>query len=169
MKQIVLILVLLIAMVGQTIAQNNNRVNATKKANKRQNTHIVDSLKKVIRQQNKIIIENYEYISAQEQQLYTKYVKIARKSELLSTGLITKGNQMRGNNVNYSRLSPELFQPFDIRNTEIKIPSSRFKILTPTSKEFYKVEIKDSLSSVLHILDPERFWYASNYLIIQTY
>ncbi len=70
MKQIVLILVLLIAIVGQTIAQNN-RVNATKKASKRQNTHIVDSLKKVIRQQDKIIIENYEYISAQEQQLYT--------------------------------------------------------------------------------------------------
>ena len=122
----------------------------------------------VIESQGETVRQQEEIIETQDNMLNEGFIKIGTKKELSAAGLLDKGNLFKKKKVNYSGVDPRLFQAVDIRHaTEIPLPTTKVKILTPMPKESYVVTSEGG-SPVLRILDPPKFWGVSSYLIVQT-
>ena len=120
----------------------------------------------VNKRQRDMISSQRDMISAQDDIINQGFVKIASKSELKESGLLT-GGFLKKKQVDYSMVEKNKFFTIDIRKvTEIDINSKHPKILTNVPEDSYLLE-RNGDKTKLRIIDPERFWSVSKYLIIQ--
>ena len=114
-------------------------------------------------------IDNQEAaLTSKDNQLNEAFVKMGPKKELKKLGLLSGGSLLKKSKVDYDNMDKKLFQRIDIRSTKrIEIPYKKAKILTAVPSGSYSMEQRDDYNYLV-ILDPDRFWSVSNYLIIQT-
>lgn len=121
----------------------------------------VTKMQNVQDEQQNTIAEQESKIQKQEEKINNAYVLIASKKQLKSKGLLS-GGFLKKKKVDYSNIDLSAFQKIDIRKTlTIPVPQ-KYKILTPVPAGSYSVS-----GGTLKILNPEKFWSASNFLIIQ--
>ena len=117
--------------------------------------------------QQQVISSQSQMLQTQDEMLYEGYVIAGKRSELKDKGLLKSGF-LRKSKVDISTLNKKHFKTIDIReNTEITLNSANPKIMTQMPEESYSIE-KKGKTSVLHIIDPDKFWSISKYLIIAT-
>lgn len=136
----------------------------------RKNISMLTSQVKQISEEKEVqaqtIQEQQVTIDRQTEQMNKGYIKIASKKELKSSGLLT-GGFLKKSQVDYSKVDLNNFQPVDIRVFKsINLPQ-KYKILSPVPNGSYKIEATSD-GNVLQIIDSEKFWSVSNFLIIQT-
>jgi hypothetical protein len=116
--------------------------------------------------QAETIQEQQETIEQQTEKLNSGYIRIASKKELKESGLLI-GGFLKKTKVDYSKIDLSKFQLVDTRTLKrINIPR-KAKILSPVPGGSYSIE-NGSNEDVIQILDSEKFWSVSNFLIIQT-
>ena len=115
--------------------------------------------------QAQTIQEQKETIDRQTQQIYKGYVIIATKKELKSSGLLT-GGFLKKSHIDYSKIDLNQFQIIDIRTYKSTYLPEKYKIISTVPAGSYNIE-KLSDSNILHIIDPDKFWSVSKFLIIQ--
>lgn len=117
--------------------------------------------------QQQVISSQSQMLQTQDEMLYEGYVIAGKRSELKDKGLLKSGF-LRKSKVDISTLNKKHFKTIDIReNTEITLNSANPKIMTQMPEESYSIEKKGN-TSVLHIINPDKFWSVSKFLIIAT-
>ena len=129
-------------------------------------TSRVQHMTEVQESQEQTIHDQQQTINEQEQKLNNAYVRIGSKRELKDAGLLS-GGFLKKKKVDYSNIDLSQFQTIDVRTTKtINLPK-KVKILTPVIEGSYTLE-QNANGSVLNIINPDKFWSASNILIILT-
>ena len=119
-------------------------------------------------EQQELIEQQGNIMQEQDNAINEAFVKIASKSELKKTGLLSGGNILKKSKVDYASIDKSLFQKIDTRVvTEIVINAKKPKVLTQVPADTY-ILVKDGNKNILRITDPARFWNVSKFLIIQT-
>jgi chromosome segregation ATPase len=119
--------------------------------------------------QEQVITSQTQMLQKQDDQINEGFVKIGTKDELKNAGLLTKKFLTR-TKLNAAEIDKNQFRSIDIRNvTSLDINSgSEPKIWTQIPSDSYILEKKSKGKWLLNIIDQERFWSVSKYLIIQT-
>ncbi len=118
-------------------------------------------------EQQQVISSQNHILQTQDEMLNEGYIKTGTKSELKDAGLL-KGGFMRKSKLDISTIDKIQFKTIDIRvTTEISLNSGNPKILTQMPDDSYSIE-KKGKTSTLRIINPDKFWSISKYLIIQT-
>ena len=100
-------------------------------------------------------------ISTQDKQLNAAWFVFGTKKELKEQNIIKDGEVLRSN------FNREYFTKIDIRvDKEIKLYSSKAKLLTAHPAGTYTLEKDAQKQYVLRITDPQQFWSTSKYLVI---
>ena len=116
-----------------------------------------------IMQQQEMIQQQKETIQQQMNKLSSGYVKIGTKRTLKSLGLLSGGSK---NKTAFANADLSMFEKVDIGSTLTMDLPAKAKILSPVPAGSYQL-VKSQYGVTLNILDPERFWSISNFLIIQ--
>lgn len=116
-----------------------------------------------IMQQQEMIQQQKETIQQQMNKLSSGYVKIGTKRTLKSLGLLSGGSK---NKTAFANADLSMFEKVDIGSTLTMDLPAKAKILSPVPAGSYQF-VKSQYGVTLNILDPERFWSISNFLIIQ--
>ncbi len=103
-----------------------------------------------------------ETISKQDAQINSAWYVFGTKKELQEQNILQKGKVLRSNfNKNY-------FTKIDIRtDREIKLYSKKVEMLTSHPAGSYTLQPDAQQQYVLRITNPQQFWSASKYLVIQ--
>lgn len=137
--------------------------------NKKSISTLADQVKNLGEEKNEqaqTIQQQKETINEQNDKLNNAYIKIGKKSELKSLGLLSSGF-LKKTKVDYSNIDLSLFQCIDIRSTKtINLPK-KVKIHTTIPKDSYKIENNGAGGNTLIITNSAKFWSISNFLIIQ--
>ena len=113
-----------------------------------------------------LIVSQQETIISQDASLHTAYIKIGTKKELKEAGLLT-GGFLKKTKVDFTKIDKSLFKAVDIREVEkIDIPARKAELMTPQPKDSYRID-KVNNNNVLSIINPEKFWGVSDFVIIQ--
>lgn len=105
-------------------------------------------------------------VSDQDATIHRGYYIIGSKAKLEQEGLLSTGF-LKKSKVDFSNINKQQFREVDIRNTtEITINSKKPKIRTQMPEDSYVMEEKGDMT-VLKIIDTDRFWSISKFLIIQ--
>ena len=162
----------IIASLKQQLAQKDEEIAQLRKQVDDQNVDI-NSLKENVenlRQRNEmqagLIVSQQETILSQDASLNTAYIKIATKKDLKEAGLLT-GGFLKKTKVDFTKIDKSLFRAVDIREIEkIDIPAEKAKVMTPQPENSYRID-KIGKNNVLSIVNPEKFWGVSNFVIIE--
>jgi len=101
-------------------------------------------------------------IDTQDKQLNTAWYACGTKSELKDHRILDGGKVLQGN------FDKGYFTKVDIRlDKEIKLYSKSAKLLTTHPTSSYTLEQDANKQYILRINDPETFWSASKYLVVQ--
>ena len=101
-------------------------------------------------------------ISQQTQDLNTAWYVFGTKKELKEQGILQSGEVLKGN------FNKHYFTKIDIRvDKEIKLMSRDARLLTSHPAGSYTLQPDANKLYVLRIENPEQFWSASKYLVIQ--
>lgn len=101
-------------------------------------------------------------ISQQTQELNTAFYVFGTKKELKEQGILQSGEVLKGN------FNKQYFTKIDIRvDKEIKLMSRDARLLTSHPAGSYTLLRDANKLYVLRIVNPEQFWSASKYLVIQ--
>lgn len=134
----------------RTVAQLTNKVQEISAANEAQ---------------EQTIAQQQETIDQYAEQMSKGYVKIASKNDLKAAGLLSTGFLKKAK-VDYSNIDLSQFEVVDTRTFKtIELPK-KYKILTSVPSDSYTI-VKTSDGNILQVLDTEKFWSVSNFLIIQ--
>lgn len=128
-------------------------------------TQQVQQMDKEQQAQTETINQQQEIISQQQDQLNNAYIKIGSKQELKRLGLL-KGGFLKKSKLDYSQIDLSIFTKVDIRTTQTLSLPPKAKILTAVPQDSYSL-VKDSTECTLNILDINKFWSVSKFLIIQ--
>lgn len=113
-------------------------------------------------EQQEVIASQNKMLQTQDDIMNEGYILIASKKGLKELGILKRSK------VDYSKIDRSQFKTIDIRLvTEMDINAKKPKILSQMPEDSYVIEKKPNKSSVLRILDPNKFWSVSKYLIIQ--
>ena len=116
--------------------------------------------------QEEAIAAKDDMMQQQDNAIHEGFYMIASKSQLKDAGLLT-GGFLKKSKIDYSNVNKNLFRSIDIREvTEININSKTPKILTQVPEDSYQLETNGN-KSVIRILDYNKFWSVSKFLIIQ--
>ncbi len=101
-------------------------------------------------------------IKTQDQDLHSAWYVFGTKKELKEQNILQSGEVLKGNfNKNY-------FTKIDIRvDKEIKLMSRDARLLTNHPAGSYTLQRDANKQYVLRIVNPDQFWSASKYLVIQ--
>lgn len=103
-----------------------------------------------------------ETINAQDKQLHTAWFVFGTKKELREQQILDGNKVLRGN------FNKDYFTKVDIRvDKEIKLYSRSAKMLTSHPSSSYTLQRDANKQYVLRITDPQQFWSASKYLVVQ--
>lgn len=117
-------------------------------------------------EQAQTIQAQQEAIDRQTEKLNTGYIKIASKKELKKSGLLSSGF-LKKSKIDYSKIDLSSFKSVDIRTFKsINIPK-KAKIISYIPDGSYSIE-SGSSEDIIQILNSDKFWSVSNFLIIQT-
>ena len=113
-----------------------------------------------------LIVSQAETISSQDASIHTAYIKIGTKEELKKLGLLT-GGFLNKTKVDFTNINESLFKAVDTRSVDkIDIPAKKAKVMTPQPKDSYRIDqVQKTL--VLSVVNPDKFWGISNFVIIQ--
>lgn len=96
----------------------------------------------------------------------TAYYVAGTAKELKDAGIIS-GGFLKKTKVNFESLDRTLFETIDIRTTkQFTIEARKVKVLSGAPSDSYTIT-RDGNLCVLTILDVERFWGVSRYLVLQ--
>lgn len=124
------------------------------------------SLNTTIKGQKEEIQGQKEVITSQTNKMNEAFVKIATKKELKDAGLL-EGGFLQKKKVNINGVDKKLFQQVDIRTYKtITINSKNPKIKSQMPEDSYTL-VSNGTTTTLTIIDAERFWSITNFLIIQ--
>ena len=122
----------------------------------------LESLNENIDQLNENVNALQDTNAQQDQQLHAAWYAIGSKSELKDHRILKSGRVLEG------EYDASFFKQVDIRQlTTLPLYSKKAEILTSHPAGSYSLERDDNRLYVLQILDPQRFWSASKYLVIQ--
>ena len=77
------------------------------------------------------------------------------------------GGFLKKTKVDFTKIDKSLFRAVDIRDVEkIDIPAEKAKVMTPQPENSYRID-KIGKNNVLSIINPEKFWGVSNFVIIE--
>ena len=144
----------------QIIAQGE-RITAQENTITKQNENI-SSLNSEVDAQKAENTRKAETIASQDKSLNTAYYVFGTKSELKEQNILVKGKVLQDNyNKNY-------FKQIDIRNVkEIKLYSKSAEMLTVHPSGSYTLQKDMNNQYVLKIVDAQKFWSTSKYLVVQ--
>lgn len=101
-------------------------------------------------------------IDSQDKQIHTAWYACGTKDELKNHRILEGGKVLQGN------FDKGYFTKIDIRlDKEIKLYSKSAKLLTSHPASSYTLEQDANKQHTLRINDPETFWAASKYLVVQ--
>ena len=137
-------------------------------------TNRVDSLNTQTTAQASTIEDQKQKIENQGDVMNTAYVASGTAKDLMAKNVIKKEGGLLGigavETLNRS-VSKDLLRPIDIRNTySIPIESKKVELVTNHPKDSYQL-VQDSTKhqvDKLVILDPNKFWQSSKYLVMIT-
>ena len=162
----------IIATMKQQLAQKDEEIANLRQLVDDKNTDIsrlkenVATLKQRSEMQAGLIVSQQETILAQDAKIKTAYLKIATKKELKEQGLLTQKFLGKAK-VDFANLDKSLFKAIDKAETsKIEIPAKKAKLVTPQPGDSYRID-KVQSSNVLTIINPEKFWGVSDFVIIQ--
>ena len=162
----------IIASLKQQLAQKDEEIAQLRKQVDDQNVDInslkenVENLRQHNEMQAGLIVSQQETILSQDAALNTAYIKIATKKDLKEAGLLT-GGFLKKTKVDFTKIDKSLFRAVDIREIEkIDIPAEKAKVMTPQPENSYRID-KIGKNNVLSIVNPEKFWGVSNFVIIE--
>ncbi|MBO4800247.1 MAG: hypothetical protein J5545_00010 [Bacteroidaceae bacterium] len=102
-------------------------------------------------------------IQAQDKDLHTAWFVFGTKAELKEQKILQKGDVLRNGDFN-----KDYFQQIDTRiDKEFRLYSKSAELLTSHPSGSYRLERDSKKEYTLRITDPEKFWHASKYLVIQ--
>lgn len=102
-------------------------------------------------------------VAAQDKELNKAWFVFGTKAELKMQKILSDGDVLRNSNYN-----KDYFTQIDIRyDKEIKLYSKSAKMLTNHPAGTYQLSKDAQGQYELHITDPQKFWSASKYLVIQ--
>lgn len=102
-------------------------------------------------------------VAAQDKELNKAWFVFGTKAELKMQKILSDGDVLRNSNYN-----KDYFTQIDIRyDKEIKLYSKSAKMLTNHPVGTYQLSKDAQGQYELHITDPQKFWSASKYLVIQ--
>ena len=112
-----------------------------------------------------LIASQAETISSQDAAINTAYVKIGTKKELKKLGLLS-GGFLKKTKVDFTKIDESLFKAVN-KGDKIEIPTTKkATVMTPQPKDSYRID-QVHKSQVLSVVNPEKFWGVSNFVIIQ--
>lgn len=162
----------IIASLKQQLAQKDEEIAQLRKQVDDQNVDInslkenVENLRQHNEMQAGLIVSQQETILSQDASLNTAYIKIGTKKDLKEAGLLT-GGFLKKTKVDFTKIDKSLFRAVDIREIEkIDIPAEKAKVMTPQPENSYRID-KIGKNNVLSIVNPEKFWGVSNFVIIE--
>lgn len=162
----------IIATMKQQLAQKDEEIANLRKLVDDKNTDIAKLKENVasLRQHNEmqagLIASQAETISSQDASMHTAYIKIGTKKELKELGLLT-GGFLKKTKVDFTKIDKSLFKAVDIRTADkIDIPAKKAKVMTPQPEDSYRID-QVHKSLVLSVINPDRFWGVSDFVIIQ--
>lgn len=110
---------------------------------------------------------NKETVAAQTIELNTVYYIVGTSKELKNLGLTESGGLFSSRKLTTSGFSTEAFTQVDKRTfTEIVIDDKSIKVLSSHPEESYTLE-KIGKTTKLSIIDSEKFWSNSKFLVIK--
>ncbi|MBQ8655957.1 MAG: hypothetical protein IJ527_02705 [Prevotella sp.] len=105
--------------------------------------------------------QRQEVITTQDKELNTAWFVFGTKKELKEQHILDGGEVLKSN------FNKDYFTKIDIRQwKEIKLFSRKAEMLTPHPAGSYSLDKDDKDQYVLHILDAQKFWSTSKYLVI---
>jgi chromosome segregation ATPase len=162
----------IIATMKQQLAQKDEEIANLRKLVDDKNVDIerlkenVNTLQQRNEMQAGLIVSQQETIIEQDAKIKTAYLKIATKKELKEQGLLTK-KFLGKTKVDFANLDKSLFKAIDkSETTKIEIPAKEAKVMTPQPSDSYRID-KVYKNTVLTIINPEKFWGVSDFVIIQ--
>ncbi len=122
----------------------------------------VASLTENIGQLNEDVGSLQDVNAQQDQQLHAAWYAIGSKSELKQYNILKDGRVLEG------EFDASYFNQVDIRQlSTLPLHSKKVEILTTHPADSYNLVRDDNKLYTLQILDPQRFWSTSKYLVIQ--
>lgn len=107
--------------------------------------------------------QQQQAIQAQDKDLHTAWYAVGTKSELKEMKILVKGQVLKT-----SDFQKDYFRKIDIRiDREIKLESKSAELLTTHPDGSYQLNKNSEGKYILVINDPEKFWSASRYLVVQ--
>jgi len=107
--------------------------------------------------------QKQQTIDTQDKDLHAAWFVFGTKAELKEQKILQKGDVLRGNDFN-----KDYFTRIDTRiDKEIRLYSKSAELLTSHPTGSYRLERDQKKEYTLRITDPEKFWSASKYLVIQ--
>ena len=162
----------ILASLKQQLAQKDEEIAVLRKQVDDQSVDIsnlkqnVENLQQRNEMQAGLIVSQQETIISQDASLHTAYIKIGTKKELKEAGLLT-GGFLKKTKVDFTKIDKSLFKAVDILEVEkIDIPARKAELMTPQPKDSYRID-KVNNNNVLSIINPEKFWGVSDFVIIQ--
>ena len=96
------------------------------------------------------------------------YYVIGTKKELSANGLLTGGGLFAKKKVDYSAVAKSKFKQGDKRNiSSINIEGRNPKILSGVPVGSYSIQQNSNTSYTLKIIDADKFWSISKFLIVE--
>jgi uncharacterized protein (DUF3084 family) len=135
----------------------------------RLNTH-VSSLRDTVasvRQENEEQRQQMERQTAQHESVMNEvYYIIGTKEKLVNSGVLSKSGLFKKSKVNFSSIDKSVLTKGDKRNLKIiNIEGKSPKILSDSPNGSYSLD-KGESSSILTIIDAEKFWSANNRILV---
>lgn len=107
--------------------------------------------------------QNYQ----QDKELNKRYYCVGTKKELSEKGLL-KGGFLKKKKVDNAAIDKSLFKTVDVRSFKtLKLQSKKPKLMSGNPEGSYTIEKNDDGTSTLTIVDADKFWNASSFLIIE--
>lgn len=123
----------------------------------------VSGLKGELAEANRVNEENQALIAGQTTELNTVYYVMGTKKELKQKGILTKKAILR------QEVSKSIFQTADKRELKsLPLNSKKAVVLSANPMGSYEIVTGEDGKKVLNILDSNKFWNITDYLVILT-
>ncbi|MCQ2244398.1 MAG: hypothetical protein MJZ32_09075 [Bacteroidaceae bacterium] len=150
-----------IAALDEHIQAQSTRITQQENTISEQNQNIT-SLNNKVDEQAAENTRKQETIDAQVKSMNTAFYVFGTKAELKEQGILDGGKVLNGN------FNKSYFTQIDIRNMkEVKLYSKKAELLTSHPAGTYTLQKDMNDQLILKITDPQRFWSASKYLVVQ--
>lgn len=118
----------------------------------------------LVKDQSETIDLQSNIIELDQQLANTGYVLIAKRKELQSLGVLSRGLRKT---INFDNINPSLFEQIDMRDFhELSINCSSASVLSSMPSDSYELT-KSNDCVILRIKDPGKFWSVTTFLIVQ--